>query len=72
MDTGFTGRQISIAINGETVADSLRLDTYRATDLLHTIEVTDGHINVVFTSIEGATILNAGKIEQVKYPTGVL
>ena len=68
MDTGFVGRQTSIAINDDLVADALRLDTYRATDLLHTIEVTNGHINVVFTSIEGATILNAGKIEQVKYP----
>lgn len=66
LDTGFTGRQMSIAINGDLVADALRLDTYRATDLTHTIEVTDGHINVVFTSIEGATILNAIKIEQVK------
>lgn len=68
LDTGFAGRQMSIAINGDLVADALRLDTYRTTDLTHTIEVTDGHINVVFTSIEGATILNAIKIEQVKYP----
>lgn len=56
---------MSIAINDDLVADARRWGTYRASGLLHTIEVTDGHINVVFTSIEGATILNAIKIEQV-------
>ena len=66
LDTGFTGRRMSVAVNGETIADSLRLDTYRATDLSHTVEVTDGHIEIIFTSIEGATILNAVKIEPIE------
>lgn len=29
LDTGFAGRQMSIAINDDLVADALRLDTYR-------------------------------------------
>lgn len=57
---------MAIAISGETIADSLRLNTYRATDLSHTVEVTDGQILVSFTSVEGATILNAIKIESIE------
>ncbi len=60
------GRRMSVFVNGKTIADSLRLDTYHATYLSHTVEVTNGHIEKIFTSIEGATILNAVKIEPIE------
>lgn len=64
-DSGFKGRVMSLDLNGQTVADSLVLKTYQATDFIVPVSVTAGQgINLTLTAQEGYTILNA--IEIVK------
>ena len=65
LDTGFNGRKMSITINGEQVfSPEETLQTYRAKDIVQKIDVNGGNgIIIVLKPIEGATILNAVKIE---------
>lgn len=65
LDTGFTGRRQTIAVNGSTIWDGQHLDTYRATDVPADVTARNGEgITIRLRAIQGATIINALKLEK--------
>lgn len=66
LDTGFTGREMSISVNGNVVLDRAHLETYRATDLTVPVQAAGGKgITLTLTATQGATILNALRLRRV-------
>lgn len=65
LDTGFTGREQTVDVNGQTVWDGSHLDTYRATDVSVDVTARNGQgILICLHAKQGATIINALKLEQ--------
>ncbi|MGN1248411.1 MAG: glycoside hydrolase family 2 protein, partial [Paludibacteraceae bacterium] len=65
LDTGFTGREQTVDVNGQTVWDGSHLDTYRATDVSVDVSARNGQgILIRLYAKQGATIINALKLEQ--------
>lgn len=66
LDTGFTGRQQQVSVNGHRVWNGESLATYRATDVTVDIEAKDAKgILVTLQAMQGASIINAIKVERL-------
>lgn len=65
LDTGFSGREFSVTVNGDEVLHNAHLETYRATNLSIATEANNGKgITISLQASQGATILNALRLEK--------